>query len=691
MKKLISLILTLIQIFGLSFHLPVQAAEPSVIALGVSQKIIEPGDKINWKVKLLRETGKNQQLSLVLLDSQGNYRTIAQALNEVSANTSQDVSLDLMTHLQVAPGDFKVASVCYFVGDSSQKCLIDGVNWPTSWGRWPGSIETDLSSMNFQVAGPKLLTSNKLKIATVRYSRNLLDPGDVIEIEFGLVGKLSLDRLNFGWVTPAGRINQYQCDALRPISCSVQKNSDSSGYVVKFRILTSSTWASGQYKINYFYVASSPLVIDQESGFTNIDTRYWVDYWNLGSSNVPRSDPDFITQLGLSSNDLDFVLANSGSISNLPPSISNVRWEKSETPAGSFIHLLIDVDGHGRNISSVYSQPYLGTLNGGSIQTYPYDYPNKDSAIVNGQISANFPLKKSGTFRLGFYVPRDSLPGTYIPYHFYVSTTSCDPKTLSEMQAWYTSPANDCFTQQLTTEFANGFLISPLGNQKTDLALNAQIRILPPLKVTPPNVTLKSQTTKSLVFEYFDSLDIKCDFKSDKGTLEKIRLWDVQPQSGLSQIKISGLEPYTETKLIITCLDSLGTSSEILEINSKTDLPPPPAIPQLELLAATTSEINLFYKPALNFKYEFKSSVGDISFVETGKVVVKSLSPSQKISVTIKVSDTYGQSREKDFSFQTMAAAPKSQKITVICVKGKLTKKVTSVKPVCPPGYKKKA
>jgi hypothetical protein len=32
----------------------------------------------------------------------------------------------------------------------------------------------------------------------------------------------------------------------------------------------------------------------------------------------------------------------------------------------------------------------------------------------------------------------------------------------------------------------------------------------------------------------------------------------------------------------------------------------------------------------------------------------------------------------------------KSKKTTITCVKGKLTKKVTAIKPVCPKGYKKK-
>ena len=36
------------------------------------------------------------------------------------------------------------------------------------------------------------------------------------------------------------------------------------------------------------------------------------------------------------------------------------------------------------------------------------------------------------------------------------------------------------------------------------------------------------------------------------------------------------------------------------------------------------------------------------------------------------------------------AAAAATKKTTIICVKGKLTKKVTSVKPKCPTGYKVK-
>ena len=39
---------------------------------------------------------------------------------------------------------------------------------------------------------------------------------------------------------------------------------------------------------------------------------------------------------------------------------------------------------------------------------------------------------------------------------------------------------------------------------------------------------------------------------------------------------------------------------------------------------------------------------------------------------------------------EAKAAVAAKKKTTITCVKGKLTKKVTAVKPVCPKGYKKK-
>ena len=45
---------------------------------------------------------------------------------------------------------------------------------------------------------------------------------------------------------------------------------------------------------------------------------------------------------------------------------------------------------------------------------------------------------------------------------------------------------------------------------------------------------------------------------------------------------------------------------------------------------------------------------------------------------------------DSEFTAAVKKATSSTQKTTITCIKGKLTKKVTAVKPVCPAGYKKK-
>ena len=47
-------------------------------------------------------------------------------------------------------------------------------------------------------------------------------------------------------------------------------------------------------------------------------------------------------------------------------------------------------------------------------------------------------------------------------------------------------------------------------------------------------------------------------------------------------------------------------------------------------------------------------------------------------------------SQEAPAPTPTASPAPATKKLTITCVKGKTTKSVTGVKPVCPTGYKKR-
>jgi hypothetical protein len=59
-------------------------------------------------------------------------------------------------------------------------------------------------------------------------------------------------------------------------------------------------------------------------------------------------------------------------------------------------------------------------------------------------------------------------------------------------------------------------------------------------------------------------------------------------------------------------------------------------------------------------------------------------------SIKVKLSQDAPAPAPSASATPTPTAQPVAKKITITCVKGKTSKKVTAIKPTCPTGYKKK-
>jgi hypothetical protein len=657
-KTLIRILVLAQALFLLGIGEPVHAAGLQIEILGTSKVNVKPGEVVSWRFRIQREKGINQTLSLLLIDPQGRNISIYKILPELSSPISEDLNLNLATDSQIYSGNYKVAEVCYLVPDSNKNCLFDPESWPKSIGLSKGSIQSDLSSLNFQVLDNGFAVATKLQVDSVNISKKSINPSESLNIDFGLTGTKEFEQISFGFLSPTGSQIQYSCRAATLTGCSFKRNIDASGYTVNFKVQTTSNWSSGSYQMNYITLASSSTASKLDSNFTNSDSRFWVDFWNIGSVNLARSDSEFLSKSRLVPSDLDFSIADQGNSTILPPTISNVRWEMSEYHSGSFIFLLVDVDGHGRNINSVYGQSFLGTLSGEGYATFPDQIPDQTSTYIDGKFSNNYPLQKVGTFRLGFYIPRNFQPGTYIPYNIVASSTPCEPKSLEEVLSWYTNPNNECFTQKQTTYYANGSVRNAFGSKVSDLASNAFVSILPALKMSLPSLKLKSNSVNSVTFQYFDSKDIECSFFSDTGLVEKIKPWDPQSQSGLTEIRVSRIKPNTIVELTTKCKDSISDYSESSVTLSKTDLPPPPVVPEIVLLKIAPTKLIFSYENNSENVYRFSSSSGEISNSELGKIEINKLNPSQSIILSVNVTDKYGQEKKKDFNFKSANLPP---------------------------------
>jgi hypothetical protein len=84
--------------------------------------------------------------------------------------------------------------------------------------------------------------------------------------------------------------------------------------------------------------------------------------------------------------------------------------------------------------------------------------------------------------------------------------------------------------------------------------------------------------------------------------------------------------------------------------------------------------------------FEFPDPMLDISLNPTYNALGK---PSTDSNMTVEASEQQMSTPKKSTTATSRGSVAKAKTITISCVKGKTTKKVTAVKPVCPAGFKK--
>ena len=85
--------------------------------------------------------------------------------------------------------------------------------------------------------------------------------------------------------------------------------------------------------------------------------------------------------------------------------------------------------------------------------------------------------------------------------------------------------------------------------------------------------------------------------------------------------------------------------------------------------------------------FEFPDPMLDISLNPAYNDLGK---PSADSNMTVKASDKQMTTPKKSTTESSKGTVAKVKTVTISCVKGKTTKKVTAVSPKCPAGYKKK-
>ena len=318
---------------------------------------------------------------------------------------------------------------------------------------------------------------------------------------------------------------------------------------------------------------------------------------------------------------------------------------------------------------------------------------------------------QNGSISLKCVVPRNSLEGKYRLYYFDLSSVGCKKTYVME----FSNPAGvscpNSWTHYAYRSGAFDNLSDPYATENQTTSLNYPVDIFTSFPtITIAGILPLEIPQIDLVRAYPDRISAKyyfgsgwdrdmqglCAIESNIGTLSTnwILTGASLPLNGAAQpqfnqnvnINVQELKPKTTVDLKITCKASNGDfASKVFQF--QTTLPEPPQTPTILVTSITDQSAVLKVLNFLpeNVKYEYTTNGVTAGF--TGdSVQLTLLKQNSTNSIKVSATDSFGQK-----STSTTSIFRTSRSVTeIICVKGKLTKKVSAVKPVCPTGYKKK-
>jgi hypothetical protein len=329
---------------------------------------------------------------------------------------------------------------------------------------------------------------------------------------------------------------------------------------------------------------------------------------------------------------------------------------------------------------------------------------------VNGD-SSKVLVVQNGSITLKCVVPRSSLEGNYRLWYFDLSSVGCKKTFVMEIS----NPAGvSCPNSWTHYAYRSGYFDKPAEpyateNQTTSLNYPVDvftsfptISVAGMLPLEIPQIELIRAYSDRISAKYYfgsqwdrDMLGL-CAVESNIGTLSTnwVLTGASLPLNGAAQpqfyqnvfINVQELKPKATVDLKISCKASNGdVASRAFQF--QTSLPEPPQLPTIQVTSITDQSAVL---KVLNFLPE------NVKYVYTLNGVTKSFTSNSQLltllkqnstnSVIVSVTDPFGQ---KSTSIASIFRTSRSVN-EITCVNGKLSKKVTAIKPKCPTGYKVK-
>jgi hypothetical protein len=635
----------------LSFMFPAQSQATNAInSVSIEKNTYSVGETVVWNIDATCTSGTVRRVSVSFIDPTGHYQgATTPRVNGVvpDSNTSKGQFLiPLRITADASPGKYIVQAIELSCTNAQSVAKWDEKLDSLSFTVLPDGLTPAATQPRLEVI--EMTTSSERKV------------GDNISIR--LIASNS-GKINSIWVFLRNQEEGTEVYKLLTRYDSRISGPDTKRIDNTFDFQVGPDWPSGTWTVSKVEITgyagidlNTPWGADPNpTNSTSLFNRL-VSIINIpGQSSWGQPASGSIAQADISK--IKITVTNPDAALIIPPEISNVSLSKTDIKAGESFELTMDVDGKGGNIYAIFgSWSDKATSNKGGA-----------GCSVKDLGSTPF-LSKMNSVKLICKSSRTAEPGIYAMRQLSVYTTSCS----GSIRDISSDGNQDCQStpKQRSTNYSNAYgsvTVDSTPKSKTKLinplAGLSYINIQAPGALVRPVLESTSATDSQIIFKYELDYDISCNYSSTTGDIK------TDGMKGDGSVTVLELRPVTEVILYATCRSSDGQYVSFSD-SEKTAYPGPPILP---IIATTESEldsvkINFFDLDVEGYSYEIFASDGNV-LVFANTVEISALKPNQRVDITIKITDAFGQVSEGKVATVKSLAPPILSKVKVNLVK----------------------
>jgi hypothetical protein len=724
MKRLI--IFTLMSLLLTVVLLPAgNSAEAKLEFKRISEKTVAAGNELSWSISFEGRPGYFlTHISLYILGPNGekfdSYWSYSDNGLRQEAKLSDEI-ISIQTDKNIFSGAYSIKGLS--IGTYCRSCESGkGVSYDYLYTLDPillkilgnsGTSLTDLSFADFQIEGGEFTKSPVPKIEKISLNKSKVSPGETIRVSIDILTPAYVWKWGFELTSPTGRKyswSGFNDSALWSNQTQAEYKRSNEVSSISFDILIDEDFSPGSYKVSRFtaqwFLNGPPQFLNN----TRNTSAFWGGSYDLLNDRQGLRINDswwssLHTKYEIDKLQLTVLDAGQGNPSN--PIWTRIEWLNTDAKAGEVTFLEIDVDGMRSQISSICVGNFVNITSGQMIN----DYYCESQLLGTSQQYRDSTWVRKGTFQIPIYFPRETKPGVYT-----ISYVSLESSKCSSAQDVNCNNSQNSISR--VTFSGNGLIDESLPWVGIVYPNSKSIRISGVADIAPPMLSFSRIESDRFEFTAKKPYEISCEYQSNFGRIQK-----PIDEKSIQVYQVLDLTPDKEVKIDYTC-KSYDGATKVGSYTVKTLKPTPPTIPNVTIseIGVETAKFNFVYREG--FKYQVKTNSGYV-VISNGAIEFSGLSPDSKIEFQISITDPYLQTATSDpIVFTTngpkaaaeikakqeieaavakalaelkakqeaeaKAKAAALKRTSINCVKGKLTKKVTAVKPKCPTGYKVK-